>query len=92
MSDHPPRWRTCSTSSSGGDLVEALLGGRGAVGARELGFGITAALAIVGFVWRARGRRVLALLSPEIAATAGIRVARPRCSRRAMTQPRDVGS
>lgn len=65
-----------SLLSPGEDLVEALFGGRGAVGAGELGFGIAAALAIVGFVWRARSRLVLALLSPEIATTAGIRVAR----------------
>lgn len=62
--------------SSNEDLVDALFGGRGAIGGGELAFGIAAALAIVGFVWRARSRLVLALLSPEIAATAGIRVAR----------------
>ncbi len=65
-----------SLLSSGEDLVEALFGGRSAIGAGELAFGIAAALAIVGFVWRARSRLVLALLSPEIAATAGVRVAR----------------
>lgn len=65
-----------SLLSSGEDLVDALFGGHGALGAGELGFGIAAALAIVGFVWRARSRLVLALLSPEIAATAGIRVDR----------------
>lgn len=65
-----------SLLSSGEDLVDALFGGRRAIGAGELAFGIAAALAIIGFVWRARGRLVLALLSPEIAATAGIRVAR----------------
>jgi ABC-type Mn2+/Zn2+ transport system permease subunit len=65
-----------SLLSAGEDLVDALFGGRGAIGAGELAFSIAAALAIVGFVWRARSRLVLALLSPEIAATAGIPVAR----------------
>lgn len=65
-----------SLLSSGEDLIEALFGGRGAVGTGELIFGLAAAVAIVGFVWRSRNRLVLALVSPEIAMTAGIRVAR----------------
>jgi ABC-type Mn2+/Zn2+ transport system permease subunit len=65
-----------SLLSTGEDLVDALFGGRGAVGAGELVFGVAAAIAIVGFVWRARSRLVLVLVSPDIATMAGIRVAR----------------
>ena len=65
-----------SLLSSGEDLIDALFGGRGPVGPGELVFGVAAALAIAGFVWRARNRLVLTLVSPEIATTAGIRVAR----------------
>lgn len=65
-----------SLLSSGDDLIDALFGGRGPVGPGELAFGIAAALAIVGFAWWARNRLVLVLVSPEIAMTAGIRVAR----------------
>jgi ABC-type Mn2+/Zn2+ transport system permease subunit len=65
-----------SLLSSGDDLIEALFGGRSPVGLGELAFGVAAALAITGFVWWSRNRLVLALVSPEIAMTAGIRVAR----------------
>jgi zinc transport system permease protein len=65
-----------SLLSSGDDLIDALFGGRGPVGPGELAFGLAAALAIVGFAWWARNRLVLVLVSPEIAMTAGIRVAR----------------
>jgi len=65
-----------SLLSSGEDLIDALFGGRGPVGPGELAFGVVAALAIAGYVWWARNRLVLALVSPEIATTAGIRVAR----------------
>lgn len=65
-----------SLLSSGEDLVDALFGGRGAIGTGELAFSVLAALAIVAFIWRARSRMVLVLVSPEIATTAGIRVAR----------------
>jgi zinc transport system permease protein len=65
-----------SLLSSGEDLVDALFGGRGAIGPGELAFGVIAALAVVGFVWRVRSRLVLVMVSPEIAMTAGISVAR----------------
>src|SRR5262249_17912957 len=41
-----------SLLSSGENLVDALFGGRGAIGAGERGVGIAAALAVVGFGWR----------------------------------------
>lgn len=65
-----------SLLSSGDELIEALFGGGDPVGPGELAFGVAAGLAIVGFVWWARNRLVLALVSPEIAMTARIRVAR----------------
>jgi ABC-type Mn2+/Zn2+ transport system permease subunit len=65
-----------SLLSSGDELIDALFGGRGPVGPGELVFGLAAALAITGFAWWARNRLVLVLVSPEIAMTAGIRVAR----------------
>lgn len=65
-----------SLLSSGDDLIDALFGARGPVGPGELVFGLAAAFAIVRFAWWARNRLVLVLVSPEIAMTAGIRVAR----------------
>lgn len=65
-----------SLMTSGEDLIDALLGGAGTLGAGELAFGIVAAIAVIAFVLAARNRLLLALVSREIARTAGIDVAR----------------
>ena len=65
-----------SLLASGEDLIEALLGGSGSLTAAEAGVGIAAAAAVIAFVVRARHSLIVALVSPEIALTSGIRVAR----------------
>ena len=65
-----------SMIASGEELIEALFGGVGRLTTLETALGLVVALAIVGFVLRERHRLVLALVSPEIARTAGIDVSR----------------
>ena len=65
-----------SLLASGEDLIEALLGGAGSLSAAEAGAGIAAAAAVIAFVLRARHSLIVSLVSPEIALTSGIRVAR----------------
>ena len=65
-----------SLLASGEDLIQALLGGSGSLSAPEAGVGIAAAAAVIAFVVRARHSLIVALVSPEIALTSGVRVAR----------------
>ena len=65
-----------SLMSSGEDLVEALFGGPGKLSAGELVLGMAGAAAIVFFVFWKKSSLILALVSPEIARTAGIDVER----------------
>ena len=65
-----------SLMSSGEDLVDALFGGAGAASAGEILFVLAAAAAIIGFLLVRRSALILHLVSPEIARTAGIDVAR----------------
>lgn len=65
-----------SLMSSGEDLIEALFGGPERITLGELAFGIPAALAVVFFVLKWKSRLVLIVVSPEIARTSGINVAR----------------
>jgi zinc transport system permease protein len=65
-----------SLMSSGEQLVDALFGGPGALTIGELAFGAAAAIAIGLFIFTQRDRLILWLVSPEIARTAGINVAR----------------
>jgi ABC-type Mn2+/Zn2+ transport system permease subunit len=58
--------------TSGEDLVDALLGKPGALGAWEGALGICAALAVVAFVVSQRHRLIVALVSADMARTAGI--------------------
>ncbi len=60
----------------GEDLIEALLGGAGGPTAWELGLGLAGAAGVVLFILGARHRLVIALVSPDLARTAGIHVAR----------------
>ena len=63
-----------SLMSSGEELIEALFGGAGTLTLGETVFGLVAAAAVVLFILRQKSRLVLALVSPEIAHTAGIDV------------------
>lgn len=65
-----------ATLTAGEDLIAALLGSSGALTPLEVGVGLAAAVAIVGFVLRARHQLVVTLISADIARTSGIDVAR----------------
>jgi ABC-type Mn2+/Zn2+ transport system permease subunit len=65
-----------SLMSSGDDLVDALFGNPSELKIGEIVFGLVAAAAVVAFVLVQRSKLVLWLLSPEIARTTGIDVAR----------------
>jgi zinc transport system permease protein len=65
-----------SLMSSGEQLVDALFGGPRMLTIGELVFGAAAAIAIGIFIFKWRDRLILWLVSPEIARTAGIDVAR----------------
>ena len=61
-----------SLLSSGEELIEALLGRPGTLSRGEAVLGLLAAAAVIVFVLRAKDRLVVALVSPDIARTAGI--------------------
>jgi ABC-type Mn2+/Zn2+ transport system permease subunit len=61
-----------SLLASGEDLVDALLGAPGRLGPWESAFGTIAALAVIAFVLSQRHRLVVALVSADMARTAGI--------------------
>jgi zinc transport system permease protein len=65
-----------SLLTSGDDLIEALFGGAGALSTSEVAFGLLATSAILMFVARYKHRLVIALVSRDIARTAGINVRR----------------
>jgi ABC-type Mn2+/Zn2+ transport system permease subunit len=65
-----------SMLASGEELIDALLGAPGTLGPWELALGLAGAAAVVAFVVTQRNRLVLALVSSDIARTAGIHVAR----------------
>jgi ABC-type Mn2+/Zn2+ transport system permease subunit len=65
-----------SMITSGEDLIEALFGGSGPISKPEIAFGLTAAALVVGLVLKAKHALVLALVSPEIARTAGVDIRR----------------
>lgn len=65
-----------SLMSSGEELIDALFGGPGRLTTGEIVFGLLAAAGVVAFVLKNRSGLLLVLLSPEVARTAGIPVAR----------------
>jgi ABC-type Mn2+/Zn2+ transport system permease subunit len=65
-----------SLLATGEELIEALFGGSGRVTIAETIAGIVVSAVVVTFIIHQRHRLVLALVSPEIARTAGIDVAR----------------
>ncbi|HEX4048715.1 MAG TPA: metal ABC transporter permease [Elusimicrobiota bacterium] len=58
--------------ATGEELIAALLGEPGALSRWELAVGLAAAAAVIAFVLRSKDRLVVALVSPDIARTAGI--------------------
>lgn len=65
-----------SLLTSGEQLIEALFGGAGRPSGLEVAVGLAVAASVVAFLLRERHRLVLALVSPDIARTAGIDVSR----------------
>jgi ABC-type Mn2+/Zn2+ transport system permease subunit len=65
-----------SMLTSGEQLIEALFGGARRTSAIEAAVGLAVAASVVAFLLRERHRLVLALVSPDIARTAGIDVSR----------------
>jgi ABC-type Mn2+/Zn2+ transport system permease subunit len=65
-----------SLLTSGDELIHALFGAPAAAGSAETAFGLAAAAAVAAFVLGARHRLVIALVSPDLARTSGIRVPR----------------
>ena len=63
-----------SMMASGGDLIEALFGGPGALSRPEIVFGIVAALGVILFIVSQRNQLIVTLVSPDVARTAGINV------------------
>lgn len=65
-----------SLMTSGDALIDALFGGAGALSAWEAVFGSASAVVIVLFIVTHRNSLIIALVSPDVARTAGINVAR----------------
>jgi zinc transport system permease protein len=65
-----------SLLASGEDLIDALLGAPGGLGGWEIALGLAGSLAVVAFVLTQKNRLVVALVSPDMARTAGVDVAR----------------
>jgi ABC-type Mn2+/Zn2+ transport system permease subunit len=62
--------------TEGESLIEALFGGPGALTGAEIAFGVTAAAGVTVFILYERHRLVIALVSRDMARTAGIDVSR----------------
>jgi ABC-type Mn2+/Zn2+ transport system permease subunit len=65
-----------SLMTSGEQLIDALLGSPGALTSHEAAFGIVGSLIVIVFVLRERNALVVRLVSPEIALTSAVDVAR----------------
>jgi ABC-type Mn2+/Zn2+ transport system permease subunit len=65
-----------SLMTSGEQLIDALLGSPGALTSHEAVFGIAGSLIVIVFVLRERNALVVRLVSPEIALTSAVNVAR----------------
>jgi ABC-type Mn2+/Zn2+ transport system permease subunit len=65
-----------SMLSTGQELIEALFGSASAPGPIEAGIGLAGAALVIGYLVRAQSRLVITLVSPDLARTAGINVAR----------------
>ncbi|MGH7668554.1 MAG: metal ABC transporter permease [Gemmatimonadaceae bacterium] len=65
-----------SMMATGEELIEALFGGPQAAGHTELVLGGVGAVLVIGFMLWKRSALVIALVSPDLARTAGVNVAR----------------
>lgn len=65
-----------SLLATGEELVDALLGSPGTLGAWEVGLGLAGAVAVTTFVLVERHRLVVSLVSADVARTSGVPVAR----------------
>ncbi|HET7630778.1 MAG TPA: metal ABC transporter permease [Gemmatimonadaceae bacterium] len=65
-----------SMMASGDELIDALFGGAQGSSPLELTLGLVGAVLVVGFMVRRRSQLVIALVSPDLARTAGVRVER----------------
>ena len=65
-----------SIITSGEELIDALLGAPGTLTPPEVAFGIAGSLVVIVFVLRARNALIVRLVSPEIALTSAVNVAR----------------
>lgn len=65
-----------SMITPGEELIDALFGAPARLGPWETGLGTVTALGIAAFIVRSRSRLVLSLVSPEVAHTSGVRLAR----------------
>jgi ABC-type Mn2+/Zn2+ transport system permease subunit len=65
-----------SLMTSGEDLIDALFGGPGLLSTSEIVFGSVATIGIVVFIITRRNSLIVALVSPDVARTAGINVRR----------------
>ncbi len=65
-----------SLTARGEELIDALFGAPGGMTAMETAFGLLAALAVTGFIVKARDRLLVSLVSTEVAIASDIGVAR----------------
>jgi ABC-type Mn2+/Zn2+ transport system permease subunit len=65
-----------SMMASGDELIDALFGAPQSVGHVEMALGAAGVLLVVGFMLWQRSELVIALVSPDLARTAGVKVAR----------------
>ena len=65
-----------SMMASGEELIDALFGGAHAVGRGEAVAGVLGAAVVIAFLVRARSELVISLVSPDLARTSGVKVAR----------------
>jgi ABC-type Mn2+/Zn2+ transport system permease subunit len=65
-----------SLLASGEDLIDALLGSPGSLTVLEIVLGMAGAAMVIAFVLTQRNRLVVSLVSPDLARTAGVNVAR----------------
>lgn len=65
-----------SLLTSGEELIDALFGAPGSLGPGETALGLAAAAFVISFLLRAKSRLVISLVSPDLARTTGIDVAR----------------
>jgi zinc transport system permease protein len=62
-------------TATGEELIDALFGAPGSMTLAETIFGLTAALAVIGFIFNARDRLLVSMVSADVAIASGIPVA-----------------